>query len=66
MPSLDCALLFGLAYFGGGISYILLATAAGIGYAIVYRRTQSIEMAMLAHFALNATHFLLFSYPRAA
>ena len=58
------AVLFGLAHFGGGLSYVLLATAAGLGYGIVYRRTQSIEMAMLSHFALNATHFLLFTYPR--
>jgi len=59
------ALLFGLAHFAGGASYVLLATAAGLGYAIVYHRSRSIEMSMLAHFALNATHFLLFTYPRA-
>jgi membrane protease YdiL (CAAX protease family) len=59
------AVLFGLAHFAGGASYIVLATAAGLGYAIVYQRTQSIEMSMLAHFALNTTHFLLFTYPRA-
>jgi uncharacterized protein len=59
------ALLFGAAHFAGGLSYVALATAAGLGYAIVYHRTQSIEMSMLAHFSLNATHFLLFTYPRA-
>lgn len=59
------AVLFGLAHFAGGPSYVALATVAGLGYAIVYHRTQSIEMSMLAHFALNATHFLLFIYPRA-
>jgi uncharacterized protein len=59
------AVLFGLAHFGGGVSYVVLATAAGLGYAIIYHRTQSIEMSMLAHFALNATHFVLFTYPRA-
>jgi membrane protease YdiL (CAAX protease family) len=58
--------LFGVAHFGGGPSYVALATAAGIGYGYIYHRTRSIEMAMLAHFALNATHFLLFTYPRAA
>ena len=58
-------LLFGLAHFAGGVSYVLLATAAGFGYAIVYHRSRSIEMSMLTHFALNATHFLLFTYPRA-
>jgi len=55
--------LFGLAHFGGGVSYVVLATAAGLGYAIVYHRTKSIEMSMLAHFALNTIHFLLFTYP---
>jgi membrane protease YdiL (CAAX protease family) len=55
--------LFGLAHFGGGMSYVVLATAAGLGYAIVYQRTRSIEMSMLAHFALNTVHFLLFTYP---
>lgn len=60
------SVLFGLAHFGGGVSYIVLATAAGLGYAIVYQRTRSIEMAMLAHFALNTVHFLLFTYPALA
>jgi membrane protease YdiL (CAAX protease family) len=58
------AVLFGFAHFAGGISYVVLATAAGLGYGIVYHRAQSIEMAMLAHFALNTVHFLLFTYPR--
>jgi membrane protease YdiL (CAAX protease family) len=57
--------LFGAAHFAGGTSYIALATVAGLGYGIVYHRTQSIEMSMLAHFTLNATHFLLFTYPQA-
>jgi membrane protease YdiL (CAAX protease family) len=56
--------LFGVAHFGGGWSYVALATAAGLGYGLIYHRTKSIEMAMLAHFGLNATHFLLFTYPR--
>jgi CAAX protease family protein len=59
------SMLFGLAHFAGGTSYIVLATVAGLGYGIVYHRAQSIEMSMLAHFALNATHFLLFTYPQA-
>lgn len=59
------AILFGLAHFAGGLEYVLLATAAGLGYALVYHRTQSIEMSMLTHFILNAAHFLLFTYPRA-
>lgn len=64
LPIAISAGLFGIAHFAGGWSYVALATAAGLGYAFVYHRTQSIEMAMVAHFALNATHFLLFTYPR--
>jgi hypothetical protein len=57
------AVLFGAAHFAGGWRYVLLASVAGAGYGIAYHRSRSIEIAMLAHFALNATHFLLFTYP---
>jgi membrane protease YdiL (CAAX protease family) len=56
-------LLFGIAHAAGGPSMIVVATLAGIGYAAVYAKTGSIESAILVHFGLNATHFLLFSYP---
>lgn len=58
------AVLFGLAHIGGGVMYMFLSTVAGAGYAIVFQRSGRIEMAILAHFLLNATHFLFFSYPR--
>jgi uncharacterized protein len=64
LPIAISTALFGIAHFAGGWSYVALAAAAGLGYAIVYHRTRSIEMAMITHFALNATHFLLFTYPR--
>lgn len=60
------AAAFGIAHFAGGWTYVLLATLAGIGYAVIYARTRRIEMAILTHFAVNATHFLLFTYPRLA
>ena len=60
------AVLFGLAHFGGGITYVIGATLAGVGYCIAYQRTQRIEAAMAVHFGLNAVHFLLFTYPRVA
>lgn len=60
------AVLFGVAHFAGGWPYVVLATVAGLGYALVYERTRRIELAMLTHFALNATHFLLFTYPALA
>ena len=60
------AVLFGLAHFGGGWRYVLVATVAGVGYGWAYQRTQRIEAAMGVHFAANALHFLFFTYPRLA
>lgn len=56
-------LLFGLVHLGGGVVYAALATLAGIGYAWVYAATRKIEAAVLTHFAVNAVHFIGFSYP---
>lgn len=56
-------LLFGLAHAQGGAALVLLATLAGLHYAAAYLLTRRIEAAILAHFALNAVHFLAFSYP---
>jgi membrane protease YdiL (CAAX protease family) len=60
------AVLFGLIHFAGGWKYVLAGVVAGLGYALVYHRTQRIEAAMAAHFGLNAVHFLLFTYPALA
>ena len=57
------AVLFGLAHLAGGWAYVALATVAGLGYGWIYQRTQRIEASILAHFALNVTHFFLFTYP---
>lgn len=57
------AVLFGLVHFGGGMSYVILATLAGVGYGIAFQRSGRIEMSMLAHFTVNATRFLFFTYP---
>lgn len=57
------ALLFGAAHLGGGLRYGILAGIAGIGYAWAYQRTQRIEAALLVHIALNAVHFIGFTYP---
>jgi uncharacterized protein len=59
-------LLFGLAHAGGGTTWMLVATVAGLGYAAIYARTRTIEGAILVHFAVNAAHFLAFTYPRLA
>jgi membrane protease YdiL (CAAX protease family) len=60
------AVLFGLAHFAGGWTYVIAGVIAGIGYGLAYHFTQRIEAAMAVHFALNATHFLLFTYPALA
>lgn len=57
------SVLFGLAHYAGGVSYIILATVAGLGYGWIYQRTNSIEASILTHFSLNAVHFLFFTYP---
>ncbi len=60
------AVLFGLAHAAGGWSYVALATLAGAGYGWVYERTQRVEASVLTHWALNAVHFFLFTYPALA
>jgi membrane protease YdiL (CAAX protease family) len=56
-------LLFGLAHAHGGAGLVMLATLAGLGYAAAYLRSGRIEGAILTHFALNAIHFVAFTYP---
>jgi len=60
------AVLFGLAHFAGGPLYVLAAVIGGVGYGWAFMRTGRIEAAMAVHFGVNATHFLLFTYPRLA
>jgi membrane protease YdiL (CAAX protease family) len=57
------SLLFGIAHARGGSLLVLLATIAGVHYAIAYLISRRIEGAILTHFALNAVHFIAFSYP---
>lgn len=66
LPALVSAILFGAVHLGGGWPFALLATVAGLGYAAAYARTRRIEAAILTHFAVNTTHFLLFTYPALA
>lgn len=57
------SLLFGIAHARGGWMLVVLATVAGVHYGYAYLRTGRIEGAILTHFALNAVHFVAFSYP---
>jgi membrane protease YdiL (CAAX protease family) len=56
-------MLFGIAHAAGGFYYVMLATLAGFGYAYAYAVTRRIEASILTHFALNAVHFVGFTYP---
>ena len=56
-------LLLGLAHARGGAALVVLAALAGLGYAAAYLRSGRIEGAILTHFALNAVHFVAFTYP---
>jgi len=58
------ALLFGLLHYPGGATYVVAGVIAGLGYGWAFLRTRRIEAAMGVHFGVNATHFLLFVYPR--
>lgn len=60
------AVLFGLAHARGGAPLVLLATVAGLFYGWAYLRSRHVEGAILTHFALNAVHFLAFTYPALA
>lgn len=60
------AVLFGAAHFAGGIGYVLFAAMAGLGYGLVYRYGGGLLGAVLAHFLLNTSHIVLFTYPLSA
>ena len=60
------AVLFGAAHFAGGIVSTLLATIAGLGYGWIFWRTNRIEASILAHFLVNTSHVLAFTYPALA
>jgi membrane protease YdiL (CAAX protease family) len=57
------SLVFGLAHYAGGVWAVVLATIAGVGYGWIFWRTNRIEAPILAHFLVNTTHVLFFTYP---
>lgn len=57
------SVLFGVAHLPGGWSYAILSGIAGYFYGSAFQRTGNILAAILVHFALNAVHYLLFTYP---
>jgi len=59
---LTAALLFGLVHVGN-MTYILMATFAGLFYGFIYQKTQKIEASIFTHFILNCVHYIGFTYP---
>ena len=60
------AVLFGISHIGGGVTYVLLATIAGLGYGYSYLKSGGIEAPIITHFVLNFVHFIGFTYPAIA
>ncbi|MGY4489834.1 CPBP family intramembrane glutamic endopeptidase [Pseudomonas sp. TE3610] len=58
------ALLFGATHLAGGWQWAVLATLAGIGYGLAFKRG-GLWAAIACHLGLNLLHFSLFSYPLA-
>lgn len=65
LPVVAASVLFGLAHGAGGPVLIVVAGLAGLGYGLAYALTGRVEAAIVAHFTLNAIHFLGFTYPYA-
>jgi len=65
LPVLLSTIFFAGMHFDGGIPYMILVALAGLGYSLAYAISRRIEAAILAHFILNAVHFLFFTYPLA-
>lgn len=60
------AILFALVHAGGGPLYMVLALVAGLFYGLMRVAGGHLGWAIAAHAAVNAAHFLLFSWPAAA
>jgi uncharacterized protein len=58
--------LFVLAHAPLDAARALLVALTGLGAASAFALTRRIEPAILVHFAVNAAHLLLFTYPRLA
>lgn len=56
------SVLFGLAHYGGGPVFMVLAGMAGVGYGIAYH-LGGLRAAWLSHCVLNAVHMFLLTYP---
>jgi membrane protease YdiL (CAAX protease family) len=62
-PAAVATALFAGVHAAGGWQLVLLAALSGAGAAIAYARTRTVEAPILIHFAVNATHLFMFTYP---
>lgn len=60
------AAAFGGCHYRGGLTYVVLATLAGLGYGWASHRARGLAGSIFAHFCLNAVHFVFFTYPSLA
>lgn len=60
---LIASLIFGVAHFQGGLTYVILSSTCGFFYGYAYYKTNKILCSMMVHFGLNLSHLLLFTYP---
>lgn len=63
LPLVVASLLFGAVHAPGGAALMALAAVAGLGYGLAWQATRRIEAAIAVHFAVNAVHFVGFTYP---
>ncbi|WP_170785017.1 type II CAAX prenyl endopeptidase Rce1 family protein [Ruegeria lacuscaerulensis] len=57
------SLLFGLVHFAGGPALVVFAAILGAGCGLGYYATNRLWVPVLMHFAFNAAHLALFTYP---
>ncbi|MCC8377708.1 MAG: CPBP family intramembrane metalloprotease [Rickettsia endosymbiont of Graphium doson] len=57
------SLIFGVAHFQGGLTYVILSSTCGFFYGYAYYKTNKILCSMMVHFGLNLSHLLFFTYP---
>jgi membrane protease YdiL (CAAX protease family) len=57
------SIIFGLAHYKDGTTFMALAAICGLFYSYTYYKTGRVLCAMLVHFFLNLTHILIFTYP---
>ncbi len=60
------SILFGLSHYTGGLTLIIFATLAGVGYGLVFYFSKRLWAAVLVHFLFNMTHLIFFTYPAVA